>query len=112
MSSRRCAGLVALLFTAAASVSPAVAVAGAGDECGTVGVPPAGNVVVASGSIVCADAMAVVNHYLGEFALAPADSEWIRFDGWDCWTPSAAQAMVNGFGTECSRGGDNVQIRD
>ena len=110
MSFRLCIGVLAPVV--AAALAPAVAQAGAGDECGTVGVPPAGNVVVASGTVTCDDAMAVVNRYLGQFALAPADSEWIEFDGWDCWTPSATQSMVNGFGTECSRGGDNVQIRD
>ena len=98
-------------MVAAASVQPAIAPGGAGDECGGVGAPPAGNVVVASGTVTCADAMAVVNRYLSEFAVAP-DGAWIRFDGWDCWTPSAGEAMVNGFGTECSRGGDNIQIRN
>jgi hypothetical protein len=111
MSFRRRACLAALIVAAAASVSPATAFAGAGDECGVVGVPPAGNVIVASGTITCADAMAVVNRYFSDFSLTPENNEWIRFDGWDCWTPSADQAMVNGFGTECGRGGDNIQIR-
>ena len=103
--------VLAALALAAASVHPAVALATAGDECGVVGVPPAGDVVVASGTVTCADAMAVVNRYFGDFSAAPENNEWIRFDGWDCWTPTADQAMVNGFGTECSRGADNIQIR-
>jgi hypothetical protein len=109
MSFRRYAGLAALVV-AAASVQPDIAPAGAGDECGAIGAPPAGNVVVASGTVTCADAMAVVNRYLSEFSVAP-DGALIRSDGWDCWTPSAGEAMINGFGTECSRGGDNIQIR-
>jgi len=109
MSFRRCAGLAALVI-AAVSVQPAIAPARAGDECGAVGTPPAGNVVVAAGTVTCADAMAVVTRYLIEFSVAP-DGAWIGFDGWDCWTPSAGETMVNGFGTECSRGGDNIQIR-
>ena len=109
MEFRRRAGLAALVI-AAASISPAMAQGAAGDECGTIGTPPAGDVVVAAGTIVCADAMAVVNRYLTDLPVA-ADGEWVRFDGWECWTPSADQAMMNGFGTECSRGMDNVQIR-
>jgi hypothetical protein len=107
---RRWCWPLGVLFVAAA-VSPAVAGAAAGDECGTVGVPPAGTVVVASGTITCADATTVVNRYFGEFTAAPDNNEWVRFDGWECWTPSPDQAIVNGFGTECNRGGDNVQIR-
>lgn len=110
MSLRRWSWHVGVVL-AAAAVSPPMAGAAAGDECGAVGVPPAGIVVVASGSLTCADAMTVVNRYFGEFTAAPDNNEWIRFDGWECWTPSADQAIVNGFGTECSRGGDNVQIR-
>ena len=110
MSFRRCAGL-AVLVVAASSIPPAVAQAAAGDECGTVGVPPAGNVIVAAGTVTCADAVAVVNRYLGDFSLAPENNEWIRFDGWECWTPPSGEAMMNGFGTECSRGMDNIQIR-
>ena len=106
----RSMGLAALVV-AAASVSPAAALAGAGDECGTVGVPPAGNVVVASGTLTCPDAMGVVDRYFSDFALAPENNEWVRFDGWECWTPPAGEAMINGFGTECSRGMDNIQIR-
>lgn len=113
MSFRRSAGIVALVVGAAVALPPAVAQAGAGDECGAIGAPPVGNVVVASGSIGCDDAMGVVNRFLATFASAPpGEGEWIEFDGWDCWTPSAIQSMVNGFGTECSRGIDNVQIRD
>jgi hypothetical protein len=108
---RRCAWAAAVVV-AAAALSPAVAGAAAGDECGAVGVPPAGTVIVAAGTVTCGDAMAVVNRYFSEFTLAPENNEWIRFDGWDCWTPSAEQAIVNGFGTECNRGADNIQIRD
>ena len=110
MSFRRCAGLASFVV-ASASIAPAGALAGAGDECGTVGAPPAGNVVVASGTVTCADAMGVVNRYFSDFSLAPENNEWVRFDGWECWTPPAGEAMMNGFGTECSRGMDNIQIR-
>ena len=107
----RClAGLAALVSAAAALIPPAIAVGSAGDECGAVGAPPAGNVVVAAGTISCADAMAVVNRYLTDPSVM-RDGEWVRFDEWDCWAPSAGEAMMNGFGTECSRGSDNIQIR-
>jgi hypothetical protein len=111
MSFRRRAGLATLVVIAAAAVPPAVALGSAGDECGTVGVPPAGNVVVTAGTIGCPDAMAVVNRYLTDPSVA-RDGEWVRFDGWECWAPSADQAVMNGFGTECNRGMDNIQIRD
>jgi hypothetical protein len=111
MSFRRRAWLAALVWAAAASIPPAVAGGSAGDECGTIGTPPAGTVVVAAGTISCPDATAVVNRYLTDPSVV-RDGEWVRFDGWDCWAPSAGEAMMNGFGTECSRGVDNIQIRD
>jgi hypothetical protein len=111
MPFHRRAGLTALVWIAAALVPPGVALGSAGDECGTVGAPPAGNVVVAAGTVSCADAIAVVNRYLTDPSVV-RDGEWVRFDGWDCWAPSAGEAMMNGFGTECSRGVDNIQIRN
>ncbi len=105
---RRCAGLAALVLVAGAAMSPAVALAAAGDDCGPAA-PAPGNVTVAAGAISCADAMAVVSRYQSDFAVA--GDEWVRFDGWDCWTPSTDLAVLNGFTTECSRGMDNIQIR-
>jgi hypothetical protein len=109
MSLRRCAGLTALVFIAAASISPAVALGAAGDECGAAA-PAPGNVTVAAGSLSCADAMAVVSRYLTDPSVA-RDGEWVRFDDWECWAPSPEQAVLNGFTTECSRGADNIQVR-
>jgi hypothetical protein len=109
MSFRRCAGLTALVVIAAASIPPAIAQSAAGDECGAAA-PAPGNVTIASGSLSCADAMAVVSRFLTDPSVA-RDGEWVRFDDWECWAPSPDQAVVNGFNTECSRGGDNIQIR-
>jgi hypothetical protein len=109
MSIRRCAGLAALAFIAAALIPAGVATGGAGDECGAAATQP-GTVVVAAGSISCADAMAVVNRYLTDPTLA-RDGEWVHFDGWDCWAPSPEEKVVNAFGTECNRGADDIQIR-
>jgi hypothetical protein len=112
MPFRRCAVIAALLVVAAAPMRPATAFGEAGDECGAAAAPATGEVIVAAGTISCADAMAVVNRYLSDLALQPpGEVEWVRFDGWDCWTPSPGEKVVNGFGTECSRGMDNVQIR-
>jgi hypothetical protein len=107
---RRCAGFAALVFIAATPVPPAIAVGEAGDECGPVAAPQAGTVIVAAGTIACADAMAVVNRYLTDPSLV-RDGEWVHFDGWDCWAPSPEEKVVNAFGTECSRGVDDIQIR-
>jgi hypothetical protein len=109
MSFRRCAGVTALVVTAAGSIPPAIALGAAGDDCGAAA-PAAGYVTVAAGSLSCADAMAVVSRYLTDASVAH-DGEWVRFDGWECWAPSPDQAVLNGFNTECSRGGDNIQIR-
>jgi hypothetical protein len=109
MSFRRCAGITALVVIAAASITPAIALGAAGDECGAAG-PAPGSVTVAAGSLSCADAMAVISRYLTDPSVA-RDGEWVRFDDWECWAPSPDQAVVNGFNTECSRGGDNIQIR-
>jgi hypothetical protein len=110
MSLRGCAGLTALVVIAAASIPPAIALGAAGDECGAAA-PAPGNVTVASGSMSCAVAMAVISWYLTD-PFVGRDGEWVRFDDWECWAPSPDQAVVNGFNTECSRGGDNIQIRD
>jgi len=110
MSFRRCAGLAALVFMAAASIPPAVALGAAGDDCGAAASAP-GNVTVAAGTITCADAMAVVSRFLTDPSVV-RDGEWGRFDGWECWAPSPDQALLNGFTTECNRGVDDIQIRD
>jgi hypothetical protein len=110
MSFRRCAGVAALVI-AAASISPAVALGSAGDECGAVGDPPIGNVTVTAGTISCADATVVVNRYLTDPA-AERNGEWVFFDDWECWTPSPDQKVMNGFSAECNGGMDNIQIRD
>lgn len=116
MSIRRCAGLVALVVAAAALTPPAIALAEAGDSCDTVTASQTGavgTVTVAAGTVSCADALAVVNRYLTDPSLERGpDGGWVHFDdGWDCWEPSADEKVVNGFMTECSRGGDDVQLR-
>ncbi len=111
MSFRRRAGLAALVVTAAALLPPAVAVGEAGDECGAVGAPTIGNVIVTAGTISCADATAVVNRYLTDPA-AERNGEWVFFDDWECWTPSPDQKVMNGFSAECNGGMDNIQVRD
>ena len=111
MPIRRCAGLATLVFIAAAGIPPAIALGEAGDDCGAAPQPGSGAITVAAGSISCADATAVVNRYLTDPSLV-RDGEWVHFDGWDCWAPSPEQKVVNGFGTECSRGADDIQIRD
>ena len=110
MSIRRCAGLAALAAGVAALMPPAVAAGRAGDECGAAAAQP-GTVIVAAGTVTCSDALAVVNRYLTDSSLQ-RDGEWVHFDGWDCWAPSPDQKAMNGFGTECSRGVDDIQIRD
>jgi len=110
MSIRRWAGLAALVFIAAAPIPTATALGEAGDNCGAPAAPQTGTVTVAAGTISCADAMAVVNRYLTDPSLV-RDGEWVHFDGWDCWAPSSEEKVVNAFGTECSRGVDDIQIR-
>ena len=106
MPIRRCAELAALVFIAAPLMPTAMALGEAGDDCGAA--PQAGTITVAAGTISCADATAVVNRYLTDPSLV-RDGEWVHFDGWDCWAPSPEQMVVNGFGTECSRGADDIQ---
>lgn len=108
MPIRRSAGLAALVATVVALTPPAIAAGGAGDECGAA--PQPGTVIVAAGTISCAEAMAVINRYATDTSLV-RDGEWVHFDGWDCWAPAPDQAAMNGFGTECSRGADDIQIR-
>lgn len=110
MPIRRCAGLASLVAVAAALMPDAGASGRAGDECGAAAVQP-GIVIVAAGTIACPDAVAVVNRYLTDPSLEH-DGEWAHFDGWDCWAPSPDRKAMNGFGTECSRGVDDIQIRD
>ena len=108
MSIRRCAGLAALVAVVAGLMPPAIATGRAGDECGAAAT---GTVIVAAGTIACPDALAVVNRYLTDPSLEH-DGEWVHFDGWDCWAPSPDQKAMNGFGAECNRGVDDIQIRD
>lgn len=111
MSIRRCTGSAALVSIAAALISPGIAQGRAGDDCGAAAAPQTGTFTVAAGTISCADAMAVVNRYLTDPSLE-RDGEWVHFDGWDCWAPSPEQKVMNGFGTECSHGVDDIQVRD
>jgi hypothetical protein len=116
MSIRRCAGLAALVVAVGALTPPAIALGEAGDSCGavTAAQPGAvGTVTVAAGTLSCADALAVVNRYLTDPSVERGtDGGWVHFDdGWDCWEPSAGEKVVNAFVTECSRGGDDVQVR-
>jgi len=106
---RHCAGLAALIAIGAL-MPPAVALGRAGEECGPAAAPQAGTVIVAAGTISCADAMAVINRYVTDPSLV-RDGEWVHFDDWDCWTPAPDQSSMNGFATECSRGVDDIQIR-
>ncbi|OBK78449.1 hypothetical protein [Mycobacterium sp. 1274761.0] len=105
MPIRHCAGAALI---AVALTPPAAAYGEAGDECGPVG---DNTVTVAAGSITCADAMGVIDRYLTDPSVV-RDGEWVRFDGWDCWTPSPEQHVLNAFSAECNRGVDDIQIRD
>ncbi|OBA87102.1 hypothetical protein A5662_26385 [Mycobacteriaceae bacterium 1482268.1] len=107
MPIRRCAGLAAFAV-AVALTSPVNAHSEAGDECGHAG---DNTVTVAAGSISCADALGVINRYLTDPSVV-RDGEWVRFDGWDCWTPSPEQQVLNAFSAECNRGVDDIQVRD
>lgn len=104
------AGIVAAFVIAAASITPAIAQAEAGDECGSVGAPPIGVVNVTAGTIGCPDAVLVINRYLTDPG-AERNGEWVFFDDWECWTPSPEQRVMNGFTAECNGGMDNIQIR-
>ncbi len=110
MSIRRGAGLAALVVAVAALMPPAMAPGEAGDDCGALAAPRSGTVTVAAGTVSCVDALAVISRYLTDPALQ-RDGEWVHFDGWDCWAPAPDQQAMNGFGTECSRGVDDIQIR-
>lgn len=61
-------------------------------------------VTVVTGSISCADALAVMKQYLA----LPNDGSYgnanIRqFDGWSCASPTAVSAQEQGFGSKCSK---------
>ncbi len=97
---------------AATSAAPTPTPDGPGARCGPVQTASGtGQVIIASGRIVCAEALAVVQKYYD----LPTDPDGgntapKRFDGWFCLTATAASAEARGYGTECSRGGIELRV--
>ncbi|MGC5249404.1 hypothetical protein ACPXB3_21065 [Gordonia sp. DT219] len=71
-----------------------------------------GTVVVNDGNLTCEQAKVLIEKYLAQ----PVDgtsgnnTNHIQVDGWDCASPSATTAELQGIGTECLRGSDSIRV--
>ncbi|MEW5808604.1 MAG: hypothetical protein AB1925_04045 [Actinomycetota bacterium] len=99
---------------AADAERPAAASGLSSGGCGSVTYPATGttgSVTVAAGDLSCTAAMQVVDQYLNDPALPHSgNTSSSEFDGWNCASPTATAAELDGYTTSCIRT-DGAEIR-
>ena len=93
---------------------PAAASALSSGACGSITYPAtgaSGSVTVTAGGLPCTEALQIVDRYLNDPALPHSGNTFsAEFDGWNCASPTATAAELNGYTTLCAHT-DGSEIR-
>lgn len=104
----------ALARYASATRTPPPAVAEAQENCGYVNTPTSrsdGTLLIHVGRITCADARAIVVHYLAlPYDRLSGPQAAADIGDWRCVTPTATVGHAAGYVARCVRGSDDVRV--